>query len=95
MSNLTTTPKCYPAPSIGERYELGLVGLLLKNDRMSADGAAAAACASRPTTAIPKPPLRAREILCTKPSHHDGHNERNEIYSVSRSGSGNYAGQEL
>ena len=81
-SATATTSKSYPTPIRGQRYKLELFGKSIINDMMGVGGAAAAACASRPAIAIPKPPLRAR-FNCTGPSHHDGHYEGSEYIAAS------------
>jgi hypothetical protein len=93
-SVIATTPNSYTAPISGQRYKLGVFGKLIINDMMGVGGAAAAARASRPAIATPKPPLRAR-FHCTGPSHHDGHYEKNEMHSFSHPDSGYLAGREL
>ena len=93
-SATATTPKSYPTPIRGQRYKLELFGKSIINDMMGVRGAAAAACASRPAIAIPKPPLRAR-FHCTGPNHHDGHYEDNDMYTCFHPEPSCHAGREL
>ena len=93
-SATATTSKSYPTPIRGQRYELELFGKSIIKDMMGVRGAAAAACASRPAIAIPKPPLRAR-FHCTGPNHHDGHYEDNDMYICFHPEPSCHAGREL
>ena len=93
-SATATTSKSYPTPIRGQWYKLRLFGKSIINDMMGVRGAAAAACASRPAIAIPKPPLRAR-FHCTGPNHHDGHYEDNDMYTCFHPEPSCHAGREL